>query len=70
MKKKSWYAVRQGRKTGLYTTWEECKKHWYKNISLFDVLSVAPTKSIFKSFDMLLFISIYHRHNAFKLYLL
>ena len=26
MKKKSWYAVRQGRKTGLYTTWEECKK--------------------------------------------
>ena len=26
MKKKSWYAVRKGRKTGLYTTWEECKK--------------------------------------------
>lgn len=25
-KKKSWYAVKKGRKTGLYTTWEECRK--------------------------------------------
>lgn len=25
-KKKSWYAVKKGRKTGIYTTWEECRK--------------------------------------------
>ena len=26
MKKKSWYAVRKGRREGLYRTWDECRK--------------------------------------------
>ena len=26
MKKKSWYAVRKGRREGLYKTWDECRK--------------------------------------------
>lgn len=33
MAKKKYYAVRQGRKTGIYQTWGECKKQvqGYKN---------------------------------------
>lgn len=25
MKKKLWYAVKSGRKTGLFTSWDDCK---------------------------------------------
>lgn len=46
MAKKKYYAVRQGRKTGIYQTWGECKEQvqGYKN-SIFKSFSTSYRKT-------------------------